>query len=481
MFDLTIEKLAELLNGQPSAECMADTAISGAIIDSRDAKHGNAFFAFPGQNGHGLNFADQAIQNGAACVITDRNSAAGLSAGVPHIAAVPSIEVKDTLEALQNLAFWNRSQSEALIVAVTGSVGKTTTRQMLASVLSAGYCGTQSPRNFNNHIGVPLSLIQLEPKHEFAVLEIGASAQGEIRKLADIARPELAVITRVSPAHLESFGCLQTIQKTKQELVESLPSHGTAFLNGDDSLVRAMRGVSRAAVVLFGESSDCDVRAYDVRCDGGKLSFQVDRQCYQVSASGRHFLCSALASVAVGMHVGLSADQIQQGLSGFTADIGRGRITRLPNATIIDDSYNASPASVEAAATCLSDWTACRHRILVLGDMLELGAKAGDLHKAAGRAISQLRIDHILLLGQHAEDVAAGILEQDCPVSASMQRLQNRVSVFRDRQLLLEMLDCVISPGDVVLVKGSRGLQMERIVQHLQTPREIPATRRSAA
>jgi UDP-N-acetylmuramoyl-tripeptide--D-alanyl-D-alanine ligase len=384
---------------------------------------------------------------------------------MPSLASLDSAEidgriirVADSVVALQSLACWNRQQSGALVVGVTGSVGKTTTRQMITQVLEVRYSGVQSPHNYNNELGVPLSLLQLEPRHDFAVLELAAGRIGEIRFLTDIVKPEFAVVTRVAATHLASFGDLNAIRQAKMELPASVATGGTVFLNADDPAVLSMSESTSANIVLFGTSAAADFRATSIHSQDGICRFIVDGQLFQIQG-GSHLVTGAVAAIAVGRIAGLSPSEIAQGLANYQPDAGRGRIVQRQPWTVIDESYNASPASVLAAIQTLNDFGSAHRRILVLGDMLELGPEASHFHRAVGGALQNTQIDHALIYGDFAEVVTAGA------IAAGVS--PNRISVFRDIATLNIMLDCILTPGDAVLVKGSRSMHMERIIKSL--------------
>ena len=436
----------------------------------------------PGGRSHGVLFADEAVANGGSCVVTDSSarSSSSAAAGAKACLHTPEgaetdrriIQVRNTASALQELARWNRRQSQCLVVGVTGSVGKTTARQMIAAVLRTRYNGIQSPCNFNNELGVPLSLLQLEPMHDFAVLELAAGKPGDITFLAEIAQPEFAVITRVSPTHLESFGDVETIRLAKQELAESVGCGGTVFLNADDPAVRSMSTATSEEVILFGTTSEAAVRASNVSAHNGVCSFTVDHQLFSLNG-GRQLVTAALAAVAVGRVAGIADAQISQGLSEFQPDAGRGRVVINSPWTVIDDSYNASPASVLGAIESLADWPDARHRILVLGDMLELGTETDRLHFDIGRAMAGSSIDHAVIYGRYADAVIRG--------ARSTGRSSCGFSSFHDLHTLQAMLDCILTAGDVILIKGSRGMRMERIVNWLiEQSRGAPAERFAA-
>lgn len=473
MFPCTVSQLTAIISGQGSpAHVEHAEPVTGVTIDSRQVARGDVFFALPGSRQHGVLFADDAIAAGASCVVTESATA---RVGADEVGASRSpalrfqsiesleidsriIRVPGSLTALQQLAAWNRRQSAALVAAVTGSVGKTTTRQMIAAVLGSQFRGLQSPRNFNNEIGVPLSLLQLTPDDDFAVLELGAGRSGDIRLLTELAQPEFGVVTRVSAAHLATFGSLDAIRQTKQELVEAIGSEGTVFLNADDPAVSSMATATSAEIITFGFSDGAQFRASGIESRNGHCSLTVDGSRFAFEGARQLATC-ALAAIAVGRVVGISAAQIADGLASFQPDAGRGRIVMRNPWTVVDDSYNASPASVHAAVDSLSDWTQARHRLLVLGDMLELGAESERAHYEIGRSLMSSSVDHTLVFGQYAEHVVAGAKATGGSI--------NRISQFHDLNMLQTMLDCLLTPGDVVVVKGSRSVHMERVVDWL--------------
>lgn len=468
MFPCTVAQLLQIIAGNAVDDCGRDgTAVTGVSIDSRKIQPGDVFFALPGTKYHGVLYADEAIERGASCVVTDHASVGSLPdhPKVVRFRSADTIEndsrmirVPDVLQALQKLAEWNRRQSSALIIGITGSVGKTTARQMIASVLRTQFCGVQSPQNFNNELGVPLSLLQLNPEHEFAVLEMGASRPGDIRWLAQLAKPEIGLITKVAPTHLESFESLSAIQSTKQELAQAIGSGGTVLLNADDSLVCSMKSSTSAEVILFGLAEDADVQVSDVSIHEGICTVEIGDKLYQF-AGPRHLASLAAAAVAVGQLVGVCDSNIRMGLASFQLDAGRGRVVQRSPWIVVDDSYNASPASVAAAIESLSDWTNAKHRVLVLGDMLELGNDTAKAHFEVGRALAASTVDHTLVFGEFASSVVEGARSAGVSV--------NRISLFSDLSTLQVILDCLLTPGDIVLVKGSRAMAMERVVQWL--------------
>jgi len=480
-FPLTVSELAEITHGVLTDSRYGQQRVAGASIDSRTITSGDCFFALRGNRTHGVLFADQAVARGAVCVVTDSAAlparTANIATFVPSLAALDSAEtdghiirVENAVVALQLLGHWNRQQSGAVMMGVTGSVGKTTTRQMITQVLATRFSGVQSQHNFNNELGVPLALLQLKQEHDFAVLELAAGKIGDIAFLAEIVRPEFAVVTRVAATHLESFGDVDAIRQAKMELPAAVTDGGTVFLNADDPAVVSMSKSTSADIVLFGTSAAADFRATSIHSRDGICEFKVDAQSFQIQG-GAHLVTGALAAIAVGRIAGLSTSEIAHSLADYQPDAGRGRIVQRQPWTVIDETYNASPASVLAAIQTLSACVSARRRILVLGDMLELGPQAIRYHREVGRALENSQIDHALIFGEFADTVAAGAIAAG--VSA------NRLSVFRDIATLIAMLDCVLTAGDAVLVKGSRSMHMERVITSLCAT-EIPA-RRSAA
>lgn len=441
-----------MIDGTPHGPLNSAAVVDGGVIDSRDVRQGDAFFALPGSQHHGIQFAADALSLGAQVVVADASVSAQTDA--PHIA------VADAEIALAQLANHNRHRSDALVIGVTGSVGKTTTRQLITSILETVHTGIQSPRNFNNQLGVPLSLLELQEGDEFAVIEMATSRAGDITALASIAEPEMAVVTRVAPAHLAGLHSLQAVQKAKQELVQAMSADGTVFLNIDDPLVAAMASATQARVITFGTSESADVRAASIQTLDDQIQVVVNDYQYLIPICGHHNATNLLAAIAVGMEVGLTEDQIAAGLQAFRPTSGRSFVSSIGPWTVIDDTYNSSPASVSAAIRMAEDFQHAAHRILVLNDMLDLGDHAADLHYGVGALLASSKVDHVAVLGEFSADVVEGFL-------ASGGSL-NRISRFSDLNLLNSMLDCLLSPNDLVVIKGSRDTHMERVMELLK-------------
>jgi len=461
----TYHDLIVAAGGRPSGEVRAGDLLGQVRTDSRLVSPGDLFWALPGTAMNGHDFVGEAIRRGAACCVVEEDRA--------PFEGYARIVVDDSLTALARFSHAYRRACDAMVIAVTGSVGKTTTRSMLHSVLSARFSGTQSPANFNNHVGVPLSLLEISPQHEFAVIEMGASGGGEIAKLARIAAPEAAVITSVAPSHLEKFGSLDAIERAKGELVEAIPHDGFVVLNGDDCRVRAMAARANCRVILVGEGTQNDLRAEHVHVRNDLLSITVSGVEFQLSAIGRHHVTSALACIAVAREIGLSDAEIAQGLKQFQPVGGRSRKLDVGSWTIIDDTYNASPASMAAACQTLKNWQTAGRKWLVLGDMLELGPESATFHRQLGELAARSHIDGVIATGSFAGDTISAAR------SAGMQAGQ--LAVCRDFSTVLLHLDCWLAPGDVALVKGSRGMRMEQVIEQLKSRAEAASLQRRRA
>jgi UDP-N-acetylmuramoyl-tripeptide--D-alanyl-D-alanine ligase len=453
MQPISIEQLAAAIGGTDVGIVNENLQIRRIVVDSRTVRTGDLFWVLRGDRFDGHDFICDARKNGAvACVVSDTK--------IPEQLIGPCIRVTDTQASLSVLANWYRRQSNVRVTAVTGSFGKTTTREMIHSVLSSNHRCVRSPQNYNNHIGVPLSIFQFDAQTKSAVIELGASARGEIRELAAIAQPQIGVITGIGPAHLESFGTLADIVAAKAELLESLPSNGLAVLVGDDDLVRSMAERVRCRVVLVGEGKHNDLVANEVKVDNTRLRFRVDGQPFQVNVAGRHHLPAALAAIAVGRDSGLSDSEISDGLRQFSAVKGRCQVNVFGQFVVIDDSYNSNPTSLEAAIRMLANWAGPGRRICIIGDMLELGSETSRIHFEMGQLIGELGIGHLLSFGDESKHVTEGAR------AAGMQ--PDQFTACRHLDGLLEILDCWLQPNDVLLVKGSRGMRMERVVEWLR-------------
>jgi len=427
------------------------------VIDSREVRTGDVFWALRGRQQDGSGFVSDAFDRGAAGAIC-----------APGADVPPSnrwtLEVEDTLAALWSLAAHQRQRFDGTLVAVTGSVGKTTTRNMIHTVLGGSLDGVSSPRNYNNHIGLPLGLLGLDESLDYGVFELGASARGEIAQLAELCRPQVGVITRLGDAHLAGFGGHAQVAAAKMELVAALPADGLAVLNGDDARLRRAAADVEVPVKWVGRDADNDLVATHVRSRNGMLSFRVAGQSLRVPVWGRHYLHAALSAVAVGRWLGLRDAAIAEALANFEQPTMRCQVVRAGGVTVINDAYNASPVAMQAALELLRDFETKGRRIVVCGDMLELGTYSEQLHRQLGEEVVTLcGADALVVCGQYAEPVVRGAIDTGMRADRAVAfRWPDEAAVW-----LLEHL----RNGDVVLVKGSRALEMERIVQRLTEER----------
>ena len=434
-----------------ASEGPADRTFQRAAIDSREVREGDLFFALRGQREDGHDFIAQAIEAGALGAVIERPVERPEAAAVFH--------VSDSLDALQLLASSWRTQRAVKVIAVTGSVGKTTCKELIASVLSRKYTVLKSEANLNTEIGIPLTLLQLRNKHARAVLEFGMYARGDIATLAHIARPASGVVTNVGPVHLERLGSIGGITAAKAELVEALPADGLAVLNGDDARTAAMAARTQARVTYFGLSEQCDIRASDIISVGLQgTEFRIIQAGSTVDVRlplpGRHYVYPALAAAAVALEEGLTLSEVADALAEVRPDL-RSRILPGPNgSTVLDDSYNASPASMLAALDLLSDLPG--RRIALLGDMLELGAAEEEGHRSVGER-SATACHLLLTVGRLASYIA----------DAARRAGTTEVRHLSSAGDAIEVLSKELREGDHVLIKASRAMAFEEVVSAL--------------
>ncbi len=431
--------------------------------DSRSIQPGDLFVAVRGERHDGHDFIPDAVRHGAVAALVEARRAEEFAS-----LGVPLIVVDDSLAALLRLASYWRRLFDVPVVAVTGSVGKTSTKEAIASVLAQRFQVVRSRGSFNTDIGVALDLLDINPDTDVVVLEFGEAYRlGEVRELCALAEPRIGVVTNVSHAHLARMGTLERIAQSIAELPESLPDDGVAVLNGDDFRVRLMAERTRARVLWYGLSPDCHVRAEDIESRGLEgISFDLvaygERNRVRLPLLGQHSVHHALAAIAVGYEFGLTLDEM---LSGFRDPRVQVRLLTVPGvngATLLDDTYNASPASCMAALSLLQEIPAQR-RIAVLGDMYELGWYEEEGHRMVGRRAAAV-VDRLYTLGPRArwiaeEAIASGLAPE-------------RVYATDDRRELVAVLRETLRPGDFVLVKGARGMRMEEIVEALRAPSE---------
>ena len=452
MQPISFNELIAATGGTPVGVERLEQQILRIETDSRRVQPGDLFWALVGKRTDGHKYLRQAVSAGAVAAVVEEGRSIRVS--------IPRIEVDDTLAGLWRFAHWYRQQFEALVIGVTGSVGKTTTRRMIMSVLSARYAGMQSPENYNNEYGLPLTLLQLAPEHEFAVVELGASQVGDIATLSAISQPEVGAITAIGPAHLDGFHSIENISRTKGELLAALPSEGFAILNGDDRQVRSLTELAGCNVLWVGEQEQNDLRATEIKQSNDWLEFRANGTSFRVPVVGRHHLTAALMAIAIGRQLEMSDEEIARGLENFVPMEGRSRPLQISDWWVIDDTYNANPLSMSAACRTLADWKTDGKRILVAGDMLCLGEWSENFHRLFGEEVFRTGVDRLIAIGSQAAVVAGSARQHGMDAGC--------LGVCRDHDLALFLLDLWLEPGDVVLVKGSRETKMERILTGLE-------------
>jgi UDP-N-acetylmuramoyl-tripeptide--D-alanyl-D-alanine ligase len=477
--DMSLFTIEEVLEVTSARLLLGDSTglrrkIHRLCSDSREVRSGDLFVAFKGDHFDGHEFVERALQKGAIGALIESGSAAASSlkswraAPVPFVLAVP-----DALLAYQQLATYHRSRFHIPIVAVTGSNGKTTTKEMVARVLEERWKVLVTEGNLNNRIGVPHTLLRLTDRHEAAVIEMGVDHKGQTTRLADITRPTIGLITNIGPDHLEFFGTMEVSAEAKGELLDVLAPDQAAVLNADDPYFGYLASRARCRVVSFGLSPTALVRATDVQSDAKGMTFRlslpgrVRPTPVTLPAHGFHNLSNALAAATVGYLCELSGAKIAQGLLHFRPATMRSQVERLGGITVINDCYNANPASMKAAVDLLAELGAGTHTVAVLGDMLELGVHAPAFHLEVGAHVAARGITSLVSCGALGRAIAEGARK------AGMAH--ERITECSDAQEAVARVLSIAHPGDVVLVKGSRGMRMEQVVDALRAGLSGPA------
>ncbi len=447
----------ELLRGS------RDRSFSGISTDSRTVGEGQLFWALKGETYDGHDFVQEAIQRGAAGAVVDK----GRTADLPANTRAAILGVPDTLKALGDLAKWWRHRFSARVAAISGSAGKTTTKEMTSSILSLEGATLKNEGNFNNLIGLPLSLFLLDKSHRYAVLEMGMNRPGEIGRLTEITDPDVGLITNVGRAHLEGVGSIEGVARAKVELLEKMSPRAQAILNGDDRILMQAAAVFRMKSITFGQGLQNPVRAEKIRNLGregfsfdiywGGKSFSV-----RLRVPGFQNVYNALAAAAIALSMNLSTDRIQEGLVRFEGIKGRFKVVPLPDGSIlIDDTYNSNPFSLRQALQSLGALRPQGTRVIVgLGEMLELGDEAVAGHVEAGEMVAEAGADWFLVLGDHAPEMIRGAVDKGFP--------RERAIRVKDHQGMGAKIMEVIKPGDLVFLKASRRTGLDRVADRLK-------------
>ncbi|MDD5491340.1 MAG: UDP-N-acetylmuramoyl-tripeptide--D-alanyl-D-alanine ligase [bacterium] len=458
MENISLQEIIKATSGTlfkgSAALCLPDLC-----TDTRLVKKGNTFLALKGPHFNANDLLAEAVKNGAAGLICEKLPAPALMRKLVFV-----IIVKDGLLALQQIATVYRQKFNIPVVAITGSNGKTTTKEMVGKIFSRRFKTLVTSGNLNNQIGVPLTLLRLRKQHQAAVLELGTSALGEIEALARMAKPTIGVITCIGHSHLQGLKDLPTVLEAKMELIENISASGVAILNNDDPWLRKkLRNIS-CRVITFGILHRADVTALKISAKPGKnkidfiLAKGLLRRKVIFNILGRHNVYNALAAASAGLAAGIPFADILKGLSAFQAVSGRMKMVKKKGLTILDDSYNANPDSMKAALHTLENFGCDRRRIAVLGDMLELGKESSKKHWEIGEIIGQLGLDMLYTIGPQSQLTARAAMQAGIAL--------DKINCFSigEENLLLRALKENVRRGDVVLFKASHGLHLEKIV-----------------
>jgi UDP-N-acetylmuramoyl-tripeptide--D-alanyl-D-alanine ligase len=441
-----------------------DVFLSGLSTDSRTLSPGQVFLALRGERYDGHDFLSAAVNGGAAAVIVETAGTVPQEFRAQNLAV---ITVKSTLEALGDLALWWRKQWPGRVVAITGSNGKSTTKEMAASILFLEANIKKSPGNYNNLIGLPLTILSLKGVHQAAVLEMGMNRPGEIRRLTQIADPHIGLITNIAQAHLEGLGNLQGVVEAKAELLEMMSSRSTAILNGDDQQYPELASRFSGRTITFGLGHTNEVRAENIRKVGDNAqAFDIclaeERIPVRIRLPGIHNVLNALGGAATAYGLSLSKGSIARGLEQFVPLKGRFQVTRLNgDIRIIDDTYNANPSSLGAALNTVQELRSDKQGLVVgLGEMLELGTQAPQLHRDAGRLIAGAGTRYLVALGEHGAQIVEGACE------GGMDKAQ--VHLATSHEEMIDVLKAQVREHDIVFLKGSRRVFLDKVVADMK-------------
>ena len=447
MRGINVKQAAAITGGSLSGRGDAERELRGLVIDSRLVREGFAFAAIAGEHVDGHDYVEKAFELGASCCIVEHD--------IPDVSGC-LIVVDSTAKAMAQLAEAYRKMLDIPVIGITGSVGKTTAKEMISAVLSQRFKVLKTDKNFNNELGVPLTIFRIEPEHEAAVIEMGISDFGEMSRLAQMVRPTDAVYTLIGNSHLDRLHDRQGVFRAKTEMLEYMPDDGTVFLNADDDLLSACS--CRPSRVFYGLGDKADIRAENIKTDGAALQscdiISGKRRIHvSIPAYGRHMVYAALEGAAVGMKFGLRDDEIIRGIAAYETVGRRANVIDTGYITIIDDCYNANPDSVKCAIDSMSDSTG--RRVCVLGDMLEMGTARAERHADIGRYAAAHGVELLLCVGEMSENTARA-----AEGIASLH--------FEDNASLIAALPELIKKGDTVLVKASHSMKLEEISEALK-------------
>jgi UDP-N-acetylmuramoyl-tripeptide--D-alanyl-D-alanine ligase len=458
--NLPLDEITRAVNG--TLQGPGNVVARGYSIDTRTLNPGDLFFAIKGPNFDGHNFVQQAIEKKASGVVVD----AAFSGSVEASATAGVIKGCPPAAALQTLGQYVRRRWARPIIGVTGSAGKTTTKAMIGTVLSRKFNVLRTIGSLNNDLGVPLTLLRLEPDHQIAVLEMGMSAKGEIRRLAEIAEPNEGLVTNVNPVHLEFFKSVDEIAEAKAELLEGLFEPRTAYLNNDDSRVRAMARKFDGRIVTFGVKTAAAYKVQDIQdlgIDGSTFTVHHGRRDikFALPMFGTHNIANALAAITIGASHEVPWDEIQAATASLKPEKMRGQVTRFREGlSAIDDSYNSNPRALTEMIRFLGKLQGFSRKIIVAGEMLELGTESAELHQACGREAAAAGAEFLVGVQGMASEILAGARAAGIP--------EEKLKFMTDATEAGEFLARTARPGDVILIKGSRGVKLEKAMNALR-------------
>ena len=439
--------------------------IAGAVMDSRQVEKNFLFFAIKGERVDGHDFIPQVMEKGAACAVCER---------APEIPAGPYILVEDVPAAMQDIAAFYRAGLSIPIVGITGSVGKTSTKEFIAGVLGVKYNVLKTQGNYNNELGVPLTLLRIKEEHEAAVIEMGINHFGEMHRLSRMAAPDIVVMTNIGDCHLEALGSREGVLKAKSEIFDFSRENGTVILNGDDELLSTIKEAHKKPTVMFGKNENNDCYATDIQLRGlfgteANIHLPAGSFHVQIPLPGEHMVYNALAAAAVGQALGLSPEEIRAGIASVRSTAGRSNLIRTGEMVILDDCYNANPVSMCAALDLLRK--ADTRKVAILGDMFELGEDAESLHGRVGQYAAQCGIDVIVCVGELSRkmaEAAEAAPERETFPGLSGPFKKSEVRYYGGKEELFREFKELVRPGDTVLVKASHGMGFAEIVDKLK-------------
>jgi UDP-N-acetylmuramoyl-tripeptide--D-alanyl-D-alanine ligase len=455
MIKRTLKEIAAWVKGEAVGLGVTPVEVVGVSTDTRTIQEGNLYIPLVGENFNGHDFVRAAVEDGAVGALWQKKQ--------PNPPAdIPLIFVEDTLLALQDLAKNYLASLSAKVVGITGSNGKTTTKDMVTSVLSTTYKVQKTEGNYNNHIGLPLTILRLEEDTEMAVLEMGMSGRGEIELLSTISKPEAAIITNIGESHLQDLGSREGISEAKFEITSGLWENGTLVIHGDEPLLTEKVVDSPFHVITFGNSETNDFYPVQIKQKSDGTYFTIngeDETEFFIPVLGKHNINNALSAIAIAKQFGVSIPDIKKGLekikiTGMRTELIQGK----GGVSVINDAYNASPTSMRAAIELLQDLKGYTKKIVVLGDMLELGDDEETFHHEVGKGVDSAKINYVFTFGKLGKKIAEG---------AKVNFSENQVLAYDDKQALIVKLKETVGEGDIVLVKGSRGMKLEEVVNAL--------------